>query len=156
MQPIILNAVVEEIVQHVLTPGGERTALATAVAEDGEEGAVGETLAVHTGEVTQPTEATGAEKGRDGDKTKGFAHGSVGDSAMSGVGNAQHIPGAAHLEALETGYVAKPGSPSLRAPEKGGEDSRSEDRLWFGWRCLFDDREGQQGTKSSCSPFQDE
>ena len=64
---------IEEVVEDVLTPGGEGAPLGTTRPQDGEEGLVWEALAVHAGEVAKPAEATGAEQGLDGDKAGGLA-----------------------------------------------------------------------------------
>ena len=117
-----------KVVEDVLPPGGMWATLWTTFAEDGKEGFTGETLGVHAGEVAQPTEATGTKKRFHGDQAAGFTHGFVGDIAVGGIGDAQHVSGTAHLKGLETADVDDLGSPGFRTPEKGGKDSGFEHR----------------------------
>ena len=118
----------EKVVKDVLTPGGEGASLGTTGPKDGEESPAGEALAVHTRKVTKPTEATGTEQGLNRDKTTGFAHRGIGDRAMRGVGDAQHVSGTSHLEGLKTTNVRGLRGPGLGPPEQGREDCGTKDR----------------------------
>ena len=125
-RPVGGDAVKFEVVENVLAPRGKRASLGTTGPKDGKEGFATEALGVHTGEVTQPAEATGAELGLHGGKTALLLHGGMGDSAVRGIGDAQHVPGTAHLEGLEASDVDDMGCPCFRAPKEGGKDSGLE------------------------------
>ena len=116
-----------EIIKDELAPGGEGASLGAARTKDGEEGFATKALGVHAGEMTQPAESAGTEQGDNGREAAFLLHGNVGDSAVGGVGDAQHVSGTAHLEGLKTADVDDVWSPSLGAPQEGGQDSGLED-----------------------------
>ena len=57
------------------------------------------------GEVTQPAEATGTELRFHGRQAAFLLHGRMGDGAVGGVGNAQHVSGTTHLKGLEASNI---------------------------------------------------
>ena len=58
-------------------------------------------------------EATSAKQGLDGDEATGFTNRDVSDVAVGGVGNAQHVPGTAHLETFQKAHVNELRGPGL-------------------------------------------
>ena len=92
-----------EIIKDELAPGGEGASLGAARTKDGEEGFATKALGVHAGEMTQPAESAGTEQGDNGREAAFLLHGDVSDSAVGGVGDAQHVSGRAHLETRDGG-----------------------------------------------------
>ena len=111
--PVALDAMKEKVVEDVLSPGGEGATLWTTFSKDGEKSLAGEALTVHSREVAEPTEATSAKQGLNGDEATGFTHRDVSDVAVGGVGDAQHVPGTAHLETFQTAHVKELRGPGL-------------------------------------------
>ena len=90
-RPVFSNTVVIQVFKYDLSPSRNGATLGTRRAKDREECLSTKAVGIHAEDMAKPTETTGAELRLDGGKTTLQLHGGVGDIAVGGIGDAQHI-----------------------------------------------------------------
>ena len=103
----------------------------TVAAEARKQSLSRESSAVHSADMTEPTEAVGAKDVGDGADVTPAADGNVGNLPVGGVADVEKVFEATDDEGLHTADVTGERGPGLRSVEEGWED-----------RCLEDARFG--------------